>query len=207
MKKFILNLFLIFTIISCTAQDYIDWVVPSVGVVGCPVVGESYQGGRVAYIFVSGNPGYVEGECHGIIAATSDQAVKSVYWGCYGTPISGADGVAIGTGTQNTADIINPTTGCSESGIAALICSELNEGGFDDWVLPSKGELSYLYVNRIAIGNFQTSYYDSFYWTSSEASSTEAWIQIFNDGTQDVLMKAYNSPWDPKSSVRAIRYF
>lgn len=30
MKKFILISFLILTIISCTAQDYIDWVVPSI---------------------------------------------------------------------------------------------------------------------------------------------------------------------------------
>eukprot|EP01035_Chromulina_nebulosa_P028836 gene28836-38127_t len=36
-------------------------------------IGDSYGGGKIAYILQSGDPGYVAGETHGLIAATTDQ--------------------------------------------------------------------------------------------------------------------------------------
>ena len=42
---------------------------------------------------------------HGMEAAPVD--LENAQWGCYGTILDGADGVAIGTGVQNTADIIS----------------------------------------------------------------------------------------------------
>ena len=36
-------------------------------------IGDSYGGGKIAYIFLPGDPGYDAGQLHGLIAATSDQ--------------------------------------------------------------------------------------------------------------------------------------
>jgi hypothetical protein len=156
-------------------------------------VGDSYGGGKVAYILTPNDPGYDAKETHGLIAATSDQS-SGAAWGCYFTTITGADGTAIGTGNQNTIDIM---AGCSTAGIAARICGDLVEGGYSDWYLPSKDELAKLYLNKVAIGGFSTNYYHS----SSESSFSLNWMQDFNNGSPTEVDKVF------AASVRAVRSF
>jgi hypothetical protein len=159
-------------------------------------VGNLYQGGKIAYILQSGDPGYDPTRTKGLIVTTSDQG--TAIWGCYGTELQGADDNAIGAGLQNTLDIIN---GCSTANIAAKICNDLVVDQYDDWFLPSANELRILYTNRTTIGGFQ----NVFYWSSTEGTQTMAgyakcinFADGYTYGNRDKGGLFY---------VRAIRYF
>jgi hypothetical protein len=166
-------------------------------------VGLSAFGGKIAYILQPGDPGYDANVVHGLVAAATDVSTDAM-WGCFSTTITGADGSTIGTGNQNTIDIL---AGCSEDGIAAKLCAELSitdQDGtvYNDWYLPSKNELIKLYQNRVAITGFNTSVN---YWSSTEGINQliDAWVLNFSDGTgADIMKDVQNS-----IHVRAIRSF
>jgi hypothetical protein len=95
------------------------------------------------------------------------------------TAVSGADGTAIGTGEQNTLDIV-AQTGNIAATCAAVYCSEYAINGFSDWFLPSRDELTEMYTNSAVVGGFSSSYY----WSSSEYTdpgfpSSDAYDQNF----------------------------
>jgi len=118
---------------------------------------------------------------HGLEVAPNDQGAAQ--WGCIGQSITGADGTAIGTGAQNTTDIL---AGCNAADIAAQLATEyVWPNGQTDGYLPSKDELNVLYQQKAVVGDFAYGYY----WSSSEYDITNARCQNFNDGYQNLCYK------------------
>jgi hypothetical protein len=159
------------------------------------IVGDDYQGGKVAYILQSGDPGYVTGETHGLIAAPSDQST-GIHWynGSYTT--TNANGTNLGDGNTNTGTIVaSQGTGS----YAAKLCFDLVLGNYSDWYLPSLDELKKLYANRNLIGGFTTTLAN--YWSSSENNSTDALSVNFADGNSG------NAAKNSTGYVRAVRSF
>jgi hypothetical protein len=161
-------------------------------------IGQSYQGGKVAYILVKGDPGYDPNTQHGIIAATSDQSDQliRIKWDKGTYTITGATGTAIGTGLSNTNKII-VSQGEPAISYAAGLARAYTGGGYTDWYLPSKDELEKLSYTREIIGGFVNYYY----WSSSEFDLRKAWYQTFFSGRQYTTVKG-----EP-AIVRAIRSF
>jgi len=130
-------------------------------------------GGKIFYVDLTRPAGskYFEVACAGWSDGTclgDDWLTDPLFvWGCMGTSIAGADGTAIGTGEQNTADIV---AGCSETGIAAKVVDALVLGGQRDWFLPSKDELNVL-------SDFTFYHPEDWYWSSSETVQSHAWNQ------------------------------
>ena len=161
-QKFIGLLALVFTI-SFTANSQ--------------EIGDIYQGGIVFYVDETG--------LHGLVADM--QNLEPLTWGCMATSLDGAGGQAMGTGYQNTLDIV---AGCSEIPIAASEALAYESEGYSDWYLPSQDELIEIY-NTIGpggpegdIAGFGHSGEETlnWYWSSSESNMFNAWRVYFGNG-------------------------
>jgi len=166
-----------------------------------PIIGDSYGGGIVFYVFQSGDPGYINGETHGLITAPEDQS-SGIQWNNGSYETTGATETALGSGKLNTEKIIETQ---QTGNYAARLCYDLVLNGYDDWYLPSKDELEKLHLNRTKISNLCNGCY---YWSSSEQSddNTQGWAQFTyyyrtSSGFQSIYDKVSELP------VRAIRSF
>jgi hypothetical protein len=155
-------------------------------------VGQSYQGGIVAYVDGTGK--------HGLIVAKQDLSSTSI-WGCQGSLIGTTN--TYGQGNVNTQKIV---AACADINTAARKCSDLIQDGYNDWFLPTLDELQWIYDNlhKKGIGNFAQGVYAS----SSEANSDPIWGPTINMVRIDFSV-GYSS-YTPKGglyNVRPCRYF
>jgi hypothetical protein len=193
---------------SCT---YADASLDCDGNVLTYEIGDLVEGGMVFYIDETGE--------HGLVAALEDLPLGNnicmgewgvpggLEWGCYEETVSGADGTAIGTGYQNTLDVLYEFCEAESwfGGSAAMVSSGYESEGYTDWFLPSVDELQEMY-NTIGnggsegnIGGFDTD--GTPYWSSTEYSNYKAWSVNFNNGSTADISKSY------LNRVRYVRAF
>jgi len=149
-------------------------------------------------IFYVKEDGYSDGWMY-LEAAPSDQS-GGTQWGSYGSSIGGTE-TSIGTGQSNTTTIVTWLNNNFETDRAAQLCDVLTEGAYSDWFLPSKDELNLMYTNlKVAgVGGFTF-----WYWSSSEFSADNVYVQYFVSGGQGTQPKNATSI---SIRVRAVRAF
>lgn len=157
----------------------------------CPVVGDEYQGGIVAYVAQFGQIGYVEGECHGLIISKTNLGITAtVPWGLVPNRITGGDSFLYNGSKYNTDKII---AAYGDGYYAAKLCYDYVSDGYDDWQLPTQNALRLvLALPSLTPGT---------YWTSTENSLNVA-RTVNTDLIPGSSDKSGNSHY-----VRAIRYF
>jgi hypothetical protein len=107
---------------------------------------------------------------------------KKATWGCFDLETPIAEGTAVGTGKQNSDNIL---ANCTEDNTAAKICSEIEQNGFADWYLPSIDELELILTTlrngkiyqiqpQLYGANFGVLNNSKKYWSSTSGSSINA---------------------------------
>jgi hypothetical protein len=175
-------------------------------------LGNSYGGGKVAYILQAGDVGYDPAQQHGIIISGDLTASNTdIMWGTEGVLIGASGGlnnlnqdeistfVELGAGINNT----NLIVAAEGAGInyAAGLARAYTGGGYTNWYLPSYSELYAIRSNRSYIGTSNRLYY----WTSTEGDgdSYNAWL-IAIGGSSNNFEGAKGFP---NGGVRAVRVF
>jgi len=170
-------------------------------------IGDFVYGGIVFFVDATGQ--------HGLVCAFTDQGILRWYGGTNGDTRALGDGLF--AGEMSTSIIIAAQAAIGDDGFtyAARSCNEyqISIGGhtYGDWYLPSKYELNLMYQNKAAIdaratttsvgGSAGTAFTSSWYWSSTEITSSQVWMQYFVNGTQQNHNKSITH------TIRAIRKF
>lgn len=151
------------------------------------------SGYTVGFPFAGGFVFYNDGAGRGLIASPIAAPGTSSF-GCQGQLMGTS--TSIYSGENNTALIL---ANCSTN-TCARIASDFSYGGFDDWYLPSKDEISLVY-GKLKAQNL-VNYPETNFASSSESDSINAWYQNFSYGPLLPYFKNWSS-----YSVLPIRSF
>jgi hypothetical protein len=150
-------------------------------------IGQFALGGRIAYIFRPGDPGYDPNYQKGLVVTASDLNIAIRWWN--GTGIDIGTSTAFGTGLSNTNAII-AAQGAVQTSYAAGLARAHTGGGFTDWYLPSLNDLGAMAPNFATLGM------SNIYWSSSQLSTNFALVNGGAGYTKDTTF-----------GVRAVRTF
>lgn len=154
-------------------------------------IGEEYRGGVVFFVDETGQ--------HGLIASKADVNGEGMQWrnGASGNKVTNARGDGIGAGETNTRLIIAQQTIDNQKGeFAALQAANFQVLGdgytpcktpiatdlicYGGWYLPSAFELQLMHRN-LHERNL-SSFAPEYYWSSTEANVSNAWLINFSNG-------------------------
>ena len=145
-------------------------------------IGQEHQGGYIFYIDSTGQ--------HGLIAAPFDigrfPLIYRTEW-----RVEGAAGIEIGTGYQNTMNILDFCVFDGET--APYYCVTFDYKGYNDWFLPSIDELEQLFREKDYIRGYRNGYY----WSSTVAGTFYGWAVNFSTGETRLIspnMRLYVRP-------------
>jgi len=164
-------------------------------------LGMEVEGGFVFYIDETGE--------HGLVAAMED--LEETYeWGCNGE-IIGQDPweESLGTGYQNTLDVVNNGCTSENGGITAAQASlNLNIGGYTDWYLPSRPELLELYNAIETIPCFTISNNSNVPWSVNYGGQTSGLYWSSTDsynGSESIALNSFNGQLSGVSKMNTLR--
>jgi hypothetical protein len=160
-------------------------------------IGDTGPGGGIIF-FVDYNDIYPTFNYLEAAPTSCESALKT--WSSANTDVTAARGWAaraVGAGQANTAAIKAVFRAGNSGNNAAYFATSCSAGGKSDWFLGSLGEMKLMYDNLLGVGGFV----EGIYWSSTENATVDAWLQVFNNGRQDLDDKT--TPY----CVRPVRAF
>lgn len=141
--------------------------------------GQVYGGGIIVYLFVGGDPDYIQGEQHGLIASIENIGCDVNMYaapGQFGYSNLGLSS-EIGYGLSNTQTIIDSYPG--NTNLAAYKSKNYSAGGYNDWYLPSYKEMLKIYpfVSSLSLTGCNQGIYSGY---TSSGGSGAIYVQNVN---------------------------
>ena len=135
--------------------------------------GTNYLGGKIAYIFQSGDAGFVPGETHGFIIMNHAMGMQAAFGGynpSTGYSYSGTS-MNFGSGRNNTLLLYNLT-----GNNASKYVYNVNYDGYNDWYIPSYNEWNKIGPNWTSLGLPYGQYQSS----SELSRDNSAFFSVYN---------------------------
>jgi hypothetical protein len=184
-------------------------------------IGEKFGGGFIYYLNQDGLTGYIcaENDLGSLapFAPSTTPPTSLVTCDNYDITLDGySTSTNFGSGQSNSTNLIDfySINDCNPSGVAVTLTENYSVGGYSDWFLPSRDDLSTMYtnLNNVPLVGALDSYFnfgvsggftDTYYVSSSQNNANSYWIWDFNTNTGTATGIFKNESY----KVRPIRMF